>query len=272
MVTVAACGGTVGASQANQSACERYFAAVLSHQQTCGDVVRPFGIDVLSLSAFNHDSFVALCEGLLATSNGATPDAVDGLDSCAASLSSCSAPTDCASAVGSRALASSCLFDWQCDSGLCAGGSSPQMPGPACGVCASPIAAADPCSVLQDACAQGLECAQTTGTCTPLLGFGGSCGSDLFGDNCDPGLGLACGPVTSLCDPAPSVGQDCTSSCSGGAVCQPTTTQTDGVYACVAAKSLGDACDFGAFYSECDPFLACGASGTCEVWNPTICD
>jgi hypothetical protein len=211
-------------------------------------------------------------------------------------------PPACMAPAGSQPTGSACVTASQCSGGFCAIES-----GAACGTCASPPAVgsscatiagcavgqtcevdnmqctayatlSQPCSTTQP-CAAGLGCASSSSTCEPQAEMlGAAC--LVGGAGCDFYQGISCNSTTMICASVQFVGpgQACgfigtqDVYCVAGAQCLGGT--------CVAAAPVGQACDLvnGPICispSHCivsaDAGADGGTSGTCQIYDPTLC-
>jgi len=147
----------------------------------------------------------------------------------------------------------SCMYDEQCEGGICAGFGPASLDFPKCGHCARRPQEGDPCSDKKDECslasttlrdAGDLTCDKVAGKCVARLPLGASCS---FADACSFGTctdGKCVVPPTGGMEikllPKGAACEGFTEVCSGGQFCKRTSTTEAGV--CTDPYSGGERC------------------------------
>lgn len=184
---------------------------------------------------------------------------------------------------GTLADGSSCIYDEQCEGGLCTlkSDTSDGIIVPGCGRCARRAELSDPCSDASDRCdvvsttlrSSGLVCDVTAGRCVARLPAGATC---TFADACDTGLGCMDGKCTPTLAGSrfrllPS-GAPCNvepnTFCSGGEWCKRTSGSGPGV--CTPPFAEGEGCFV---YGTCGHVNVCAPSDDgklrCQARRPS---
>lgn len=244
--------------------CQRYAEVVTRKRAACP--LEPVDLDD-SDEAISH--LARTCEALFGA---------PGSDAAGAKMQACTdhlrqasctefhadtAPACAAMFKGQLATDESCLFDSQCESGLCRGLSSYS-----CGTCRAPANIGEACGTgsTDVLCADGLIClanTSTTGTCEPIE-IERQAPDDALGRRCEYDSDCSSEWLTCYDDRCQERWQQ---PCSVDLLCKPGQRCDRDTETCVEAQlgAAGDACDYD---HHCGPTLYCSAGTVCRSRIP----
>jgi hypothetical protein len=224
--------------------CSSYrLAELYGDEASCEDRVKANCLNLVSAPGTgNSTTHVAGCAAAIASWN------------CTDFLVDANPPPECAPVTGSVPNGGACYVAPQCQSSYCAIGAN------ACGTCASPPTAGQPCTPTRG-CATGLFCTSDL-TCATPAGGGAACGKS---QSCAPGFRCVGGTCTAY-DSAATAGQPCGQvngkliGCAAGSCTIPTGNSAG---TCTNRGADGATCDLAAG-PVCETPALC-VSGTCQI-------